>query len=192
MEHGTTSTMIVDSQLPKYDYTAAKVWVHASKYWSNWTTSVVGRTNGETLEIIDSAPYHEPKRHVASEGAGYFIFSCRDALDAENEWYYDEKEQELYIYREDGKFPKQDFYVKNRMTALDLRNRSYIHFQGIDIFGATIETNTNSNALLLDKITIKYPYYSSLAESPAAQAKKGVRLQGKNCILSNSEIAFSS
>ncbi|UII78738.1 right-handed parallel beta-helix repeat-containing protein [Flagellimonas sp. CMM7] len=191
MEQGTTPELIVDGQLPQYDYTGAKIWVHASKYWANWTTSIV-RNKGKRLEIINTAPFHEPKRHVAAEGAGYYIFSCKDALDAENEWFYDEKTHELFVYREDGKLPTEDYAVKMRMTAFDLRNRSHIHIHGIQLFGATIETNANSISLLFDEIAIKYPYYSSLAESPSAQAKKGVKLQGKNCVLKNSEVAYSS
>lgn len=192
MKKGTTKTLIVDSSLPGFDLAGAKAWIHAPKYWSDWTTSITGNPEKGRLEIVDSAPFHEPSRHVAVEGATYFIFGFLDALDSDGEWFYDEKKKTLYVYRENGKLPKQNYYIKTRMTAFDLRARSHVKLEGIEILGATIETSAKSSHLIFDSMRIQYPYFSSLAAGSGAQADKGVRLLGSNCILKNSEVAYSS
>lgn len=192
MGEGTTPNRIVDSNLPAYDYSGAKVWIHAPWHWSNWTTSITGSSGPGELEIVDSAPFHPARRHVAIEGAKYFIYGFRDALDADNEWFYDADEGAIYIYREDGRLPEETYYIKRRMTALDLRGRSHIEFHGLDILGSTIDTDKDSYKLIFDSMVIKYPYFSSEADGPDAQATKGVRFMGRECIIQNSEIAYSS
>ncbi len=192
MEADTTKALIVDSNLPDYDYTDAEVWIHAKYYWSNWTTFITSNPNQGELEIIDTAPFHPGRRHVAAEGADYYVFGIKDALDADNEWYYDDQEKALYVSRNDGELPLGNYYTKQRMVALDLRDRAHIHFEGIDVFAATIETDASSYRLVLDRMQLLYPYFSSRAKNSGSQGDKGVRMLGKECIIKNSEIAYSS
>jgi hypothetical protein len=194
METGTTKDMIVDSSLPDYDYEGAKVWIHAKHWWSNWTTTVTGNPGIGQLEINDTAPFFGARRHVAADGAQYFVFGIMGALDAENEWFYNEEERKLYIFRPDGQLPEGDYFIKSRMLAMDLRGRSHIQMEGIDIFAATIETDAASSHLVFDRMVLTYPYFSCLADQKTGlgQTDKGLRLLGSHCVVRNSEIAYSS
>lgn len=194
MKSGTTPTLIVDSDLPDYDYARAEIWVHAPRHWSNWTTTAIGNLKTGQLQIEDTAPFHVPRRHVAVEGAQYFVFGVRDALDADNEWFYDEDQKTLYIHADSGDLPADPIFLKRRMVALDLRERAHLHFEGLDVLAATIETNESSTHLVFDRMTFKYPYFSSVAshETGLGQSDKGVRFMGKHCVLKNSEVAYSS
>ncbi len=193
MGKGTTKNFIIDNSLPDYDYTDACVWIHAPKYWSNWTTNVV-EFGEEYLKIINNAPFAGgPNQHVATYNAQYRIFGIFDALDSENEWYYDKKDKILYILANKNMIPPDNIRYKKRMYALDLRNRSHIIINNLEIFGATIITDEKSNHILLDKMRILYPYHSSQANNLYGnQTDKGVVLKGKNCIIQNSEIGYSS
>jgi hypothetical protein len=143
--------------------------------------------------IEDIAPYSFPSRHESVEGAEFFIFGCKDALDAENEWFYDSENEELFVYRENGELPKDDFFVKTRMNAFDFSNREHIEIHNINIIGSSIITNENTENLLLNYLKIMYPYYSSQANSYyGTQSDKGVSILGENCVVQNSEIAFST
>ncbi len=192
MEGGTTATRIIDSKLPAGDWGGARVWIHAPKYWANWTTRVEFHVAG-TLHIEDVAPYPEPKRHVAAEGAEYYIYKSLSALDAENEWYYDEAEGYLFIYRNDGTLPEETYYVKRRMDAFDLGGLSHIHLEGLRINGSTIGTDTQSKNLLLEDLKIFYPYHSTEANKYyGTQTGKGVVIRGTHCEVRSCEIAYSS
>ena len=193
MDEGTAPEQIVDADMPDYNYEGAHVWIHAPKYWSDWTTKIERQINRNTLQIENIAPYAGPNQHVAAPGADYFIFGCRDALDAENEWFYDEDEKALYIYRENGKLPEERYLVKRRMNAFSFSDIQHIEVSGITIIGSTIETNQNTKSVLLDRMKIFYPYYSSQSNNYFGdQTDKGVLLQGKNCTIKNSEVAYSS
>ncbi len=193
MDEGTTPEQIVDLDLPDYNFEGAHVWIHAPKYWSDWTTKVERQTDRNTLQIENVAPYSGANRHVAAPGADFFVFGCRDALDAENEWFYDEDEKALYVFRENGRLPEEEYRVKRRMNAFDFSDITNVEVHGITIIGATIETNRNTQSVLLERMKICYPYYSSQSNKYFGdQTDKGVLLQGKNCTIQNSEIAYSS
>ncbi len=192
MEKGSTPDMIVDPDLPDLDWSGAGVWVHAPKYWSDWTTRVISFAKG-SLVIEDLAPFPAPKRHVTTPGADYFLYGCLAALDTTNEWYYDNTEGYLYIYRPEGTFPSEPFYIKRRHLAFDLSGLSNIQIMDIDIFAATIATDSKSEKVILDGLEILYPYHSSeanrLYRSPVGT---GVMILGKHCEVRNCEIAYSA
>lgn len=192
MAEGTTPDLIVDKSLPDYDFTNAWVWVHAPHYWANWTTDVVAFTKGQ-LQIKNNAPFPGPRQHVANPKAQYYVFGILDALDSENEWFYDKKEKALYINKEKNMPSPVNISFKKRMDAFVLNNKSYITIRNLEITGATVTTNKNSNHILLDGLRILYPYHSSQANSSFGnQTDKGILFLGGNCTIQNSEIAYSS
>lgn len=192
MGEGTHKELIVDPNLPDYNFSGAKAWVHAPWYWSNWTTRVVGSPSPGSIEIIDSAHFPDSRPHVAKAGATYYIFGILDALDSENEWFYDTSEGLLYIHRNDGHLPEGDYFFKSRMVGLDLRGRKHMKFEGIDLLAASIITDEKTDSVEFDRMKILYPYFSSQAKHFKAQSGEGIRLMGKNCTIRNSEVAYSS
>jgi hypothetical protein len=193
MEKGTGEELIVDPNLPDYNYSGAEVWIHAPRHWSNWTTRVAGSPGPGSLEIINSAPFKgSTSWHVARKGAKYYIFGIKDALDADNEWYFDKRKGSLFIHRSDGELPAGDYYYKSRMVGIDVRGRSHTQFEGLEVIGASIVTDADSDSLEFSRMKLLYPYFSSRAEGSTAQSDKGIRLMGRNCTIRDSEIAYSS
>ncbi|KQC28690.1 right-handed parallel beta-helix repeat-containing protein [Flagellimonas eckloniae] len=193
MDANTTPVNILDSRLPNYDYTGAHVWIHAGAHWRNWTTKVIGFGKG-SLEIENIAPGKgSTSWHVAKEGEEFFVFGCKDALDTDNEWFYDTKDESLYIYRSNGKTPDKSIYIKKRMNAFDLKDKAFIHVKDIEIRAATINMNTESSHIEMDGLKVYYPYHSSQANIYfGQQIDKGIPIMGKHCVLRNSEVAYTS
>ena len=188
MDKGTTPELIIDNELPDYDFTGGQVWIHAKYWWSNWT-SAIKNSGMKSLQIENLAPYPGPSRHVAAVNAGFFVFGIKDALDADNEWYYDEKEQELYVFRPNDILPEQEYLVKRRMNVFNLEGSKHIQFHGLNIVGAAIATNSETESILFNRMKVIYPYFSS---ADNGLKTKGFVLNGKNCTVQNSEIAYSS
>ncbi|MDB2462941.1 right-handed parallel beta-helix repeat-containing protein [Algibacter sp.] len=196
MDKGTTPENIIDMELPDYDFTGGQVWVHAKKYWVDWTSPILGQDE-KSIRIKNLSRFRnhflEKSRHIAGEGADYYIFGIKDALDANNEWFYDKNTKELFVYREDGVLPNQNYYVKERMYAFNLSDKQFIQLKNLDIIGATVLVNKETESVLLDGLKILYPYYSlQNNELSGDQSDKGVVLDGKNCVVQNSEIGFST
>src|SRR4030042_2916904 len=189
MSERTTPDRIVDNELPDLDWKGARVWIHAPKYWADWTTKITDFGQG-FFNIDNIAPYRPPKQHVAVAGAKYFIYGCISALDADNEWYFNSETGFLYVYRTNSKLPKESYYVKRRFLAFDLSGKSNIHVREIEVRGATIVTDQYSSGILLDGLKIFFPYHSGEAHPEYGnQTDKGVLILGSNCTVQNCEIA---
>ena len=196
MDEGSTPENIIDNELPDYDFTGGYVWVHATKYWVDWTSPILGQEE-KSIEINNLSRFRDhflkKARHVAGEGADYYVFGIKDALDSDNEWYYDKNARELFVFREDGVLPNQNYYAKERLYAFDFSDKQYIQLKNLEIIGATVLTNEETESILIDGLKVLYPYYSlQNNELSSDQSDKGLVLEGKHCIVQNSEIGFST
>ena len=43
MDEGSTAENIIDNEMPDYNYTGGYVWVHATKYWNDWTGAILSQ-----------------------------------------------------------------------------------------------------------------------------------------------------
>jgi hypothetical protein len=188
MDGGTTPEHILDADLPDYDFTGGRVWVHAPLYWQNWDTEIQGHER-HSLQIKNRAPFPGKNQHVARKGAGFFVYGIRDALDADNEWYYDAGRQELTLFRSDGKLPRQPYWVKKRPHILNVSGRQHLQFHGLTIMGSGILTDQKTEQVLFDQLKLFYPLHDSRGKILKSQ---GFILNGKNNTVQNSEIAYSS
>ncbi|MEL7160542.1 MAG: right-handed parallel beta-helix repeat-containing protein, partial [Bacteroidota bacterium] len=192
MDAGTTPDHVRDAALPGYDWTGARMWVHAPMHWANWTTDVRSFASGQ-LRITNNAPYPGPRQHVAADSAEYFLYNCLAALDAENEWCYEAASGYLYVYRQDDRRPTGTYYVKRRMLAFDLDDRAYVTLRGFTVNGASISTSETSHHVVLDRLKVFHPYYSTEAnEEYGRQLDKGLSLLGHHCTVQHCEVAYSS
>ncbi|WP_162463317.1 CBM35 domain-containing protein [Paenibacillus psychroresistens] len=130
----------------------------------------------------------------------YYLTGKLGALDVEKEWFYDGTE--LYLWQSGGGTPST-VEVKKRNYAFDLSNRSYITIQKINLFAASITTNTSSTNITLDGLNAKYinhdvtltdsdVNYSHTGQVITNVGAAGIRLMGANSIIKNSEVAYSS
>lgn len=188
MDKGTTPEQILDADLPDYDFTGGRVWVHAPLYWQNWSTEIL-RHERHSLQIKNRAPFAGISQHIAKKGAEFFVYGIRDALDADNEWYYDAGSRELTLFRSDGKLPRQPYWVKKRPYILDVSGKQHLQFNGFTIMGSGILTDQKTEHVLFDHLKLFYPLHDSRGKVLKSQ---GFILNGKNNTVQNSEIAYSS
>lgn len=196
MDEGTTPTLVVDDNLPNFDFTGGTIWVQAPAYWLDWTGDILG-SKEKQIEIDNMSPLKDhdmPKhRHVAIAGAWYFVYGFLDALDAENEWYYDEAKGELYIYRANGRLPKEDYYYNSRPISIDLSDCRNVTIESLNILGSYIQTNDSTEGVVIDGVSILYPYYRTKQNQNTPNIMdSGMVLRGRNNTIQNSEIAYSA
>lgn len=77
------------------------------------------------------------------------------------------------------------------MHAFDLNDLNHISIENISVTGASIITNENSSNIHLDRIKLYYSYHSSKV-TRGRTTDYGLILQGNNCIIENSEIAYTA
>jgi hypothetical protein len=202
---GTNATQIVDSKLPKVDWTGAKIhlWSGSDPFGNQTgkvTSSSVGRI-GIDVGQTGTCPYICP-----TEKGYYYLYGTLNALDTEREWFYDANSTTLYFMAPGGADPNGiDVRSKQRPYAFDLRGKMGVTIANISIFASTIIMDGTSAQNTLDRINAQYvSHFTDL--SPAAddpdgtqfsilqvhRKDTGIIINGTGNTVKNSKILYSA
>jgi hypothetical protein len=202
---GTNGTSIVDSKLPRVDWTGAKVHLWSgSDPFGHQTGKVTGSRNGRIS--IDVAQAGTCPSICPKAGGYYYLFGTLNALDVEREWFYDAKAMVLYFIAPGGVKPDTvDVRGKQRQYAFDLRGKSNVTIANIAIFASTIVTDELSSHNTLNRINAQYvSHFTDLppaADDPSGgnysillvhSGDTGIVINGTGNIVENSTISFSA
>ncbi|MBI3934880.1 MAG: hypothetical protein HY316_09310 [Acidobacteria bacterium] len=127
----------------------------------------------------------------------YFLSGKLNELDSGGEWFLDGVTSTLYLQTPAGDSPAQHLVeAKRRQYAFILSGRSFVTIQGFNLFAASILSNADSQHLVLDGLNARYVSHVLLIPNISASFvgvnNSGIFLQGRNNVLRNSNIAFSS
>ena len=195
---GTTTTQVVDSNLPDIDWTGAKIhfW-SGSDAWSHLTGTVTASGSGQLTFAVDttsSCPYLCP-----TAGGYYYLFGVLGALDTQNEWFYDSNAGVLYFWAPGGVNPTTlDVRAKQRLYAFDLSGASNVTIQNVNLFASTINTNASSTNNVIEGINAQYlSHFTTLPASDPSPptvhiGDTGIIINGTGNSLLNSTIAYSA
>ena len=91
---------------------------------------------------------------------GYFLEGKLGLLDEENEWFYDVKSKQLYLWAKNGVNP-ESLTVRGKVQsyALNISHASYINLTGINFFATTFKV-TRSSFINVEDSKLMYPSYS--------------------------------
>jgi uncharacterized protein (TIGR03437 family) len=133
---------------------------------------------------------------VPSAGNPFYLWGMLGELDAPGEWFAQTSSSTLYFWPPASDSPAQHLVeAKRRQVAFNLSARSFVTVQGINIFAATISSDSSSSYLLLDGLTVQYSSHYSLNTGSypcCADSGTGITFQGTNNVLSNSTLAWSA
>ena len=183
---------IIDPGIPDISggWTGGTAWVNG---WYVSQTRNITAHSGSEISLSGSI--------IADNKSDFYYLTGRlGALDAEKEFFYDGTH--LYLWQPGGGSPA-NVEVKKRNYAFDLNNKSHITVNKINLFAATIVSNSNSSNIILDELKAKYinhsvtiidsdVVYSHTGQTSTTAGATGIRLMGTNSIIQNSEVSFSS
>lgn len=123
-------------------------------------------------------------------------FLAHDALslvDSPGEWYFDEDNNQLYLYAPGGGNPNNRVVeVKRRAEAFNTNGNDYLQFQDLRLTGGDFQTFSNnafsgpqSNHLLIDNVHVIAP--DRIFSADFGTTRTALTLSGDNNIVRNSE-----
>jgi hypothetical protein len=200
-QSGTTTTQIVDSNLPNIDWTGAKIHLWSgSDPWDPQTGTVTASSQGQLTFTPDGAsfpPYIQPQA-----GGYYYLYRLLAALDAPGEWYYDPTAMILYFQAPGNVSPSTlNVLAKQRKYAFDLSGQSNVTIEYVNLFASTINTSTSSANDTLNGINAQYlSQFTDLPDTPGYPSSywydhnldSGIILNGTGNVLQNSTITYSA
>jgi hypothetical protein len=189
---GSGASAIYDSSLPNINWSGAIVHVWGgTNPFTHQTGSVTSSSAGQ-VNLTTSAWSNCPGL-CAIPGARYYLSGVRAALDTAGEWFYDTSAQRLYLWAPGGGSPG-NVTVKQREWAFDLRGRSNVTIQGIQLFAAGIITDGASQNNLIEGISARYlSHFDTFGTSfKLHTTDTGIVLNGSGNIVRNSTLAYSA
>ncbi|MDQ0897889.1 MULTISPECIES: carbohydrate-binding protein [unclassified Paenibacillus] len=186
----------------EYTITDAALSSFAPGYWNG--AKVYAISGHEYYAFISTITNHEGsptnKLHFApfawtssgyypTGGNEYYIFHSLNALDQQMEWYRDSATNTLYLWVPGGDSPANHIVeAKSRNYAIDLSNKSYITFSGVNAYGAQITTNGGSHSTIAKAIIETTDLDYSSQSSPEFARGQGILLGGTYNTVRDSEI----
>ncbi|RKR13504.1 putative secreted protein (Por secretion system target) [Maribacter vaceletii] len=148
----STNAFLTDSEIPNWDWSnGGSLVFYGDRPGSGWTTwrawiksSTTGRINFDSVKnqtwIISA--------HPPGDLGDYYLEGIKEALDYENEWYFDTATKELFIKLPNGAAPADgEVKMARRERTIDLSNKNYITINNLAVFGGTVEISGNGNRL---------------------------------------------
>jgi hypothetical protein len=197
---GTSSTQLVDSNLPNINWAGAKIhfWSGTDPWVTQTGTVSASQSNQLTFSVdgASTSPYIIPMA-----GGYYYLFGTLGALDTEREWFYDTAGV-LYFWAPAGADPNTlDVRTKQRQYAFDLSGKSNVTIRNIKLFASTINSNASSTNNIIDGITATYvSHYTTLPDKQGYPSSywnehisdSGIIINGTGNVLQNSTISNSA
>ncbi|WP_206756761.1 right-handed parallel beta-helix repeat-containing protein [Planktothricoides raciborskii] len=157
------------------------------EWWGNVgtiTQSTPGRVEFEFDFPMSWLNYHQP-----SGDDPFYIWGNYQALDAEQEWFFDTKGTQgepytLYFKPPGGTIENHTIELKNKAEIFQLGDRSHIHIKNIDFFGGSITMNANSYYNILEVITSQYAGHGH----GFGRVYPAIKIEGNNHKLINSQV----
>ncbi len=138
-----TNAFLLDSDIPDWDWSnGGTVMFYGDRPGSGWTTwrawiksQSSGRINFDAIKnqnwIITA--------HPPGDLGDYFLEGIKEALDYENEWFFDVNTSELFVIIPGGIQPAdEEIQMRKRVQTIDLSNKSYIEIHNLAVFGGGI------------------------------------------------------
>jgi Right handed beta helix region/Immunoglobulin I-set domain len=198
---GTTTTQVLDSNLPNIDWTGAKIHLWSgTDPWDPQTGTITASQSGQITFTVDGAsfpPYIQPQA-----GGYYYLYRSLGALTAQDQWYYDPSATTLYLWAPGGVNPSTlNVFAKQRQYAFDLSGTSNVTIEYVYIFASSINMDASSTNNTLNGINAQYiSQFTDLLDVSGQPhsywydytATSGIIINGTGNILENSTIAYSA
>ncbi|WP_289046395.1 fibronectin type III domain-containing protein [uncultured Olleya sp.] len=159
--------------------------------WTTWRAWVKKQSSGRvTFDAVKNQNWIITA-HPPGDKGDYYLEGIKEALDYQNEWYFDANTNTLFVQLPGGLKPNDGEVqmAKRRLTA-DLENRNYIHIENLALFGGTVSIKGNGNNLKGVKVL-----YGSMTRGISPNFNSGInavdiKYGSKNTIIENSEVGF--
>lgn len=159
--------------------------------WTAWKAWISGSSQGRVDFNLNKNPdwirtFHEP----AGKG-DFYLEGVKEALDYQNEWYFDEQNSVLYIQLPNGSKPQDGkVQMRKREFVADLNSRDYIEINNLALFGGGVRINGDGN-----KLKGISSFYGAMTRGVVSGFKSNVQsinIKGSHNTIEKSEVAFGA
>lgn len=148
----STNAFLTDAEIPNWDWSnGGSVLFYGDRPGSGWTTWKAWIKN-ESQDRVDFDAIKNQSWIISAHPPGdigdYFLEGIKEALDYQNEWYFNPNTKTLYVILPNGVAPQDgEVQMARREETINLTNRNYIHVRNLAVFGGSIPIKGTGNTL---------------------------------------------
>ncbi|MBI2424377.1 MAG: right-handed parallel beta-helix repeat-containing protein [Candidatus Hydrogenedentes bacterium] len=189
---GSDAQGINASGLPAMDLSGATIHVLPGSQWVTWTRPVTGiDADAANAKIRFDGSWPQEDAYRIQPGTRYALFGAASLLDAPGEWHYDAATLQLAVLPPTGAAPDATlFEVKRRDLAIDLRGRSHVIVEGLQIVAATVHLG-DATQCVVRNCHLRYPTHLTAADGWVIP-ESGLVLGGTANRVCDSSIQYSA
>lgn len=143
---------LTSSEIPNYDWSqGGSVFFYCDKAgagWTAWKAFIKNSSAGKVLFDLNKNPDWIRTVHPPAGLGDFYLEGIKEALDYQNEWYFDEASKTLYIQLPGGSIPIDgEVKMRKRKLTFDLKGKNYIEVRNLAVFGGSIEIQGSNNTI---------------------------------------------
>ncbi|MGC6432288.1 MAG: T9SS type A sorting domain-containing protein [Jejuia sp.] len=143
----TTTGYLNNNEIPNWPWEeGGTLFFFGDSRWYAWRNPVISSSAGRVDYRFDDN--FAPRAHAPGGGGEFFLQGIKEALDYQNEWYFDKDTREVYIQLPGGGAPKDDsIRVSKRLNTIDYNRKNYIEIKNLAVLGGSVMMTGNNNKL---------------------------------------------
>ncbi|RED93012.1 Ig-like domain-containing protein [Marinoscillum furvescens] len=154
-QNSTSSGYLLSDKIPDLPWEkGGTLFFFGHSRWYGWkfpvTATSSGRVDWQSTHATNAGwivAAHAPGAYSKVPGE-FFLEGIKEALDFQNEWYYDETTKELFVQLPGGIKPADgSIEVSKRENTINIDKKSHIEFRNLAVIGGSIQMNGDNNKL---------------------------------------------
>lgn len=147
-----TNAYLTSGEIPSFDWSkGGSLFFYCNKGgagWTAWKAFIKSSSAGKVVFDLDKNPTWIRTVHPPASLGDFYLEGIREALDYQNEWYFDPETKTLYIQLPGGEKPNDgEVEMRRRMQTINLNGRNYVEIRNLAVFGGSIDINGSNNTL---------------------------------------------
>lgn len=190
-----TNAYLSHNEIPNYAWeNGGSIWFYGDKPgagWTAWKAFIKSSSAGKVVFDLDKNPTWIRTVHPPGDKGDYFLEGVKEALDYDNEWYFDENTNILYVQLPGGVAPEDGkVQMRKRELTIDLQGRNNIEISNLAVFGGSIEINGSNNKL--QGVSSFYGNTIRGVVTGFSSQGRSININGTNNTIENCEVGFGS
>lgn len=162
--------------------------------WTTWRAFITDQSTTSVSFVLDKNPSWIRTAHPPEDFGDFFLQGIYEALDYENEWYFNSQNNTLFVQLPSGGAPADgQIKMRRRVNTIDLNARNYIEIKNLAVFGGGIDITNNASNNLIYGVTSLYGNYTLGVVSGFDANSRSIYIHGgTDNRIEKSEIGFGA
>ncbi len=184
--------------IPNFNWEdGGSIWFYGNKAgggWIAWKSWIKSSTSTQVNFELDKSPSWIRTWHDPASLGYFFLEGVKEAIDIDNEWYFNESTKTLYLQVDGGTIPTDgQISMRRRELTINLNNRNYIQIKNLAVTGGRIDITGSASNNLIYQVTSTFGNHTrGVVDNGFNSGSQSIMINGSNNTIEKCEIAYGA